>query len=227
MADQGAFGRVYLIKQSEKHFGPHSDWFWDVTRSGGGVLMDMGCHGIAFCYWFLGRSKIKSVYAHLATHVHGDKTQGDDDAVCILEFETGAVGLVENSWARRGGMDDRVEVYGEGGVTYANLHMGNALPTYSEYGFGYAVEKAPTTKGWTWPVFDELWNYGFPQEMRHFARCVRGKEELQSTGEDGRVVLEAIFAAYESAGRGARVALPYRPEDGRLPVEGWLGPLPR
>ena len=48
MADQGAFGDVYLVKQWEKHSGPHADWFWDVEQSGGGVLMDMGCHGIAF-----------------------------------------------------------------------------------------------------------------------------------------------------------------------------------
>jgi myo-inositol 2-dehydrogenase/D-chiro-inositol 1-dehydrogenase len=99
MADQGAFGKVYLVKQSEKHFGPHNDWFWE------------------------------------------------DDSICILEFANGAVGLVENSWARRGGMDDRIEVFGEGGVTHANLHMGNALPTYSEHGYGYAVEKAPSTRG--------------------------------------------------------------------------------
>ena len=25
MADQGAFGKVYLVKQSEKHFGPHAN----------------------------------------------------------------------------------------------------------------------------------------------------------------------------------------------------------
>ncbi len=55
MADEGAFGKVYLVKQSEKHFGPHSPWFWDANRSGGGALMDLGCHGIAFCYWFLNR----------------------------------------------------------------------------------------------------------------------------------------------------------------------------
>jgi myo-inositol 2-dehydrogenase/D-chiro-inositol 1-dehydrogenase len=48
MAKQGAFGTVYLVKQSEKHFGPHAPWFWDVDKSGGGVFMDMGCHGIAF-----------------------------------------------------------------------------------------------------------------------------------------------------------------------------------
>jgi myo-inositol 2-dehydrogenase/D-chiro-inositol 1-dehydrogenase len=223
MADQGAFGKVYLVKQSEKHFGPHSQWFWDVERSGGGVLMDMGCHGIAFCYWFLGRSPIRTVYAQLGTYVHRDKTKGDDDALCILEFENGAVGLIETSWARRGGMDDRTEVYGEGGVTYANLMMGNALPTYSEYGFGYAVEKAPTTKGWTYPVYEELWNYGFPQEMRHFARCVRGQESPQATGEDGRVVLEAIFAGYASAGAGRKMPLPYSAEPNALPIHGWLG----
>jgi myo-inositol 2-dehydrogenase / D-chiro-inositol 1-dehydrogenase len=225
MADQGAFGKVYMVKQSEKHFGPHTEWFWDVSRSGGGVFMDMGCHGIAFCYWFLGRPKIKSVLCHMATHVHADKTQGEDDSICILEFEGGAVGLIEDSWARRGGMQDRIEVFGEGGSTVADLHMGNALPTYSEYGYGYAVEKAPSTQGWSWPVFEELWNYGFPQEMRHFARCIRGKEQPQSTGEDGRVVQEILFAGYQSAGSGQKIALPFRPPADKLPIEMWKGHL--
>jgi len=222
LADEGAFGKIYLVKQSEKHFGPHGDWFWDLNRSGGGVFMDMGCHGIAFCYWFLGRPQIKSVQCQMGTYVHGDKTECEDNSICILEFSNGSVGLVENSWARRGGMDDRIEVYGEGGVTYANLHMGNALPTYSEYGFGYAVEKAPETKGWSYPVFEELWNYGFPQEMHHFARCVRGKEEAQSTGEDGRAIQEALYAGYESAGKGCKVELPFRPAGVRRPIDLWL-----
>ena len=60
-------------------------------------------------------------------------------------------------------------------MTYANLHMGNALPTYSENGYGYAVEKAPTTKGWTYPVFEELWNYGTPQELIAF-RAMRARQ---------------------------------------------------
>lgn len=225
MADQGAFGKVYLVKQSEKHFGPHAHWFWDVERSGGGVFMDMGCHGIAFCYWFLGRPCIQNVLCQMGTYVHREITKGDDNCFCILEFENGAVGMVEDSWARRGGMDDRIEVYGEGGVTYATLHMDIAAPTYSEYGYGYAVEKAPTTKGWSYPVYEELWNYGFPQEMRHFARCVRGKEEPQATGEDGRLVLEVLYAGYRSAGIGSKVALPYRPpQDCMRPIDLWLNP---
>jgi predicted dehydrogenase len=224
MADHGAFGKIYQVKQSEKHSGAHSPWFWDAGKSGGGVFMDMGCHGIAFCYWFLNRSPIKRVLCHMGTYVHTEAPGLEDDSICILEFENGAVGVVENSWARRGGMDDRIEVYGEGGVTYANLHMGNALPTYSEYGYGYAVEKAPTTKGWSYPVFEELWNYGFPQEMRHFARCVRGKDQPQATGDDGRVVMEALCAGYASAGRGATVELPFRPKGVKRPVDLWLNP---
>lgn len=154
MADDGAFGKIHLVKQSEKHFGPHAAWFWDVDLCGGGALMDLGCHGIAFCYWFLGRPAIQSVYCQMGTYVHADKTRGDDEAFCILEFESGALGIIQDSWGRRGGMDDRIEVYGSDGVTYANLHMGNALPTYSENGYGYAVEKAPSTKGWSYPVFE-------------------------------------------------------------------------
>ena len=221
MADSGGFGKVHLIKQSEKHFGPHSDWFWDVNQSGGGALLDLGCHGIAFAHWFLNKPRLLTVNAHLGTYVHGEKTQADDEAVTILEFEGSAFAIIENSWARRGGMDDRIEVYGEGGLTIANLLMGNALPTYSEYGVGYAVEKAPTTTGWLYPVFEEAWNYGFPQEMRHFARCIRGLESCITTGEDGRLVLEAVYAAYAAAGLGQKVSFPYKPTQA-LPIAEWL-----
>ena len=224
MADEGAFGRVHLVKQGEKHSGPHADWFWDVDRSGGGALMDLGCHGIAFCWWFLGKPNVRSVYAQLSTQRHGDRTRGDDEALTIIEFEGGAVGVVENSWTKPGGMYDAVEVYGDRGQTYADLLMGNALPTYSEGGYGYAVEKAPSTRGWSYPVFEEHWNYGFPQEMRHFARCVRGKETPISDGETGRVVQEVLYAAYASAGLGRKVTLPFRPRGVARPIDLWKHP---
>src|SRR2546430_2395992 len=46
LLDSGALGEATLIKQSEKHDGPHAGHFWNVNRSGGGVTMDMGCHAI-------------------------------------------------------------------------------------------------------------------------------------------------------------------------------------
>ena len=130
MADEGAFGRIHLVKQSERHSGPHSPWFRDLRQAGGGVFMDMGCHGIAFCYWFLGRSPVATVYCQMNAQAAQGPEALEDNSLCILEFENGAIGLVENSWTRTGGMDDRIEVYGSRGLTLADLHMGNALPTY-------------------------------------------------------------------------------------------------
>ena len=166
---------------------------------------------------------IRGLADKLQQRAHGGPSRALQRHLRILagEFENGAVGLVEDSWARRGGMDDCIEVYGNGGVTYADLHMGNALPTYSESGYGYAVEKAPTTQGWTYPVFEELWNYGFPQEMRHFARCVRGKEEPIATGEVGRLVQEVLCAAYQSARLGCKVRLPFRAQRVKKPIDLW------
>ncbi|HRE05545.1 MAG TPA: Gfo/Idh/MocA family oxidoreductase [Opitutaceae bacterium] len=95
LLDSGALGRPTLLKQMEKHDGPHAAHFWDVERSGGGVTMDMGCHAIEFFRWMLGRPPIKSVYAQMDTLVHGDKTRGDDNAILILEFANGVTCVAE------------------------------------------------------------------------------------------------------------------------------------
>jgi predicted dehydrogenase len=223
LVEEGALGRVFLVKQSEEHFGPHMPWFWDVEQSGGGVLLDMGCHSIEYARCVFGKPKVKSVLASLGTYVHGDKTKGEDHSLCIVEYEGGKVALAENSWAKPGGVDDRCEICGSGGFTRADLLRGSALLTYSEPGYGYAVEKAATTQGYTFTMFEEIWNYGFPQEMAHFVRCVKGEETPVETGEDGREVLRIICAAYESAGTGRRIDWPYQPPKVDKPIDLWLG----
>lgn len=209
LLDEGALGKPVLLKQSEKHDGPHAPHFWDVERSGGGVTMDMACHGIEFFRWVLGRPKIKSVYAQMGTYVHTDKTIGDDNAIIILEFENGVIAMAEESWTKLGGMDDRAEIHGSEGVAYADVLQGNSIQTYSQQGIGYAVEKAGNTVGWSYVMYEEAWNYGFPQEFAHFTDCIKNDKQPLVTGEDGRAVLEVIFAAYESAGTGRKVELPF------------------
>lgn len=221
LVDEGALGKPFLVKQSEEHNGPHMPWFWDVTQSGGGVLLDMGCHSIEYARWVFGKPAVKSVIANLGTYVHQDKTLGEDHSFCIVEFEGGYVGLAENSWAKVGGVDDRCEIYGSTGFTRADLLRGNSLLTYSGEGYGYAVEKADNTRGYSFTMFEEIWNYGFPQEMRHFCRCVMGLEQPIETGEDGREVLKIICAAYQSAGTGQRIEWPYEPPPVDRPIDLW------
>jgi myo-inositol 2-dehydrogenase/D-chiro-inositol 1-dehydrogenase len=255
LLDEGALGVPYLIKQSEKHDGPHAAWFWDVNRSGGGVTMDMGCHAFEFFRWMLGKPRGSrhtysksatdlqtqshetpigfivplekpraiSVYADMGTFVHKDKTQGDDNAILIVRFQTDdgeCIGMAEESWAKKGGMDDTAEVHGSAGVAYADLFQGNAILAYSDTGYAYAAEKAGTTRGWSFAAFEELWNYGFPQEFAHFIDCVANNKEPLETGEDGRAVLEIILAAYASAGQGKKIHLPF-PSTASRPIDLW------
>lgn len=225
LLDDGALGFPTLVKQMEKHDGPHAAHFWDVDRSGGGVAMDMGCHAIEFFRWMLGKPPIKSVYAQLSTQVHADKTRGEDNALILVEFENGCIGLAEESWTKLGGMDDRAELYGSDGVAFADLLRGTSIVTYSGKGYDYAVEKARTTTGWSFTIYEEAWNYGFPQEMAHFVDCVQNDKQPLETGEDGRAVLEVLMAAYQSAGSGQKIALPFA-TDARRPFDLWKNPQP-
>ncbi len=220
LLDSGALGKPTLLKQSEKHDGPHADHFYNVERSGGGVTMDMGCHAIAFFRWLLANQPITSVYSQMNTFVHGDRTRGDDNALIVLEFEGGCVALAEESWTKLGGMDDRAEIQGTEGVAYADLLQGNSIQTYSRTGYDYAVEKAGSTRGWSYTIYEEAWNYGFPQEIAHFLECIRDDQTPIVTGEDGRAVLEVLFAAYASAGQGRKVHLPFQTQASR-PVDLW------
>jgi predicted dehydrogenase len=52
--------------------------------------------------------------------------------------------------------------------------------------------------------------------------CIQQGKQPSLTGEDGRAVLEVIFAAYESARTGQRVSLPFE-SDARRPIDLWLG----
>jgi len=220
LLDEGALGQPVLLKQSEKHDGPHAPHFWDVERAGGGVTMDMGCHAIQFFRWLNNRNPIASVYAQMSTSVHAEKTRGDDNAIIILEFANGVLAVAEESWTKKGGMDDRAEIHGSEGVAYADVLQGNSIQTYSARGVGYAVEKAGSTVGWSYTMYEEVWNYGFPQELAHFVRCVQRDEPPLVTGEDGRAVLEVIHAAYASAGTGRKIALPF-PSDADRPYKLW------
>ena len=50
----GSIGKVLWARSREAHGGPHSAWFWDRARSGGGAIVDLGCHCIEIARRFIG-----------------------------------------------------------------------------------------------------------------------------------------------------------------------------
>jgi len=215
---RGRVGTPFLVKQAQCHGGPYSPWFWDVSRAGGGVMMDMGCHSISAICWIMGGWP-EAVTATMGRYAHAEKGMGEDHSTVILHFPDGAMGIAENSWAMPGG-NDYLEVYGPKGRLVANLERGPAISMYTAAD-EESAGSAASQPGWQYPMYEEAWQFGFPQELQHFADVVAGKTELRSSGEDGRKVLEIVCAAYESARTGRRTWLPFR-SDYAKPIDHWL-----
>lgn len=219
LCQSGSLGKIYSIKHSQKHDGPHSAWFWDVEKTGGGVVMDMGCHTFGFLRWLTDNAEVESIYSEMGTYMHKDKTKGEDNAITIIKFKGGVIGVSEVSWAKKGGYDDRAEVYGLEGISFAD--MSSSLKTYSEIGFEYVSEKAPISLGWSYPIFEEEWQSGFPQMFAHFIDCIKNNKRPLFTGEDGKAVLEMVYVAYASAREGKKIKLPFR-SNAPKPIDLWL-----
>lgn len=110
----GAIGDVTWVRSRETHPGPHSAWFWDGRLTGGGAIIDLGCHCIEIIRNFVGKgNRPVEVLCHTDTLVH--PIADEDNAVALIRFESGAIGQFEVSWTFRGGMDLRDEVAGTTG----------------------------------------------------------------------------------------------------------------
>ena len=70
-------------------------------------------------------------------------------------------------------------------------------------GYDYAMEKAGSSTGWSF-TYLRGFNQGYPHELAHFIKCVREDLTPKVTGEDGRAVLEMLYASYASAASGKR-----------------------
>jgi predicted dehydrogenase len=206
--DNGGIGRVLWVRSRESHGGPHSPHFWDVTKTGGGAMNDLACHCIEAARYFFGKQdRIVEVMAWGARLVHHDKTEGEDNALLMLKFESGGFGHCELSWTTRGGLDLRNEVHGSEGSIFTDVTRGTPIAAFTTKGAGYIVEKADLDFGWTRPLPEEAFAYGYQAEMRHFVECVRDGHAPRETYEDGYAVNCILDAGYESmrAGKWTRV----------------------
>jgi predicted dehydrogenase len=55
---------------------------------------------------------VNSASAEVGTFVHHQRTRAEDHAIVTLRFEGRRAALIEASWAKPGGMDDRAEILG-------------------------------------------------------------------------------------------------------------------
>lgn len=194
----GAIGKVLWVRSRETHPGPHSDWFWNKQSSGGGAIVDLGCHCIQIARNFIGKDiRPVEVVCWGDTQVH--PIEAEDHAIGLVRYENGAIGQFEVSWAFRGGMDLRDEVAGTEGTIWLNHWLRTGMEMYTAVGqSGYVAEKAEGTTGWLFPVGDECSALGYADMFTDMLDALDRGTEPRETLYDGYVVNAIIDAAYRS-----------------------------
>lgn len=199
LIETGGLGQVNWFRSREAHSGPHGEWFWDGELSGGGVLQDLGPHCIEAARYFFGKGKkIEEVFARGQNLAHEDKTELEDSAILIMKFEGGGMANIEVSWASRGGLDLRNEVYGTEGSVFTDVTGSTPINAFTRKEANYVLEKGEVDQGWLSPVPEEAFSYGYQGEMKHFVERVKNNEEPRETFEDGYKVNVILDAAYRS-----------------------------
>ena len=213
---EGAIGEVLYLKAKEVHNGSHSPFAKKISTCGGGSLIHLGIHPVGYAIYLLGGEGNpvvevvgKTTGGLAGNYVHKD-FEGEDWAVGVLKFQDGRHAFVEGNYITVGGMDDVIEVYGTEGVIKVALTFGSNVDVYSRKGYGYAIEKADFTHGWTKPAVDEFYNLGYVREIAYFMDCIL-KDEQPKFGVDGAAglaCLKVIEALYRSAAEGRTVSGP-------------------
>ena len=194
----GAIGNVLWVRSRETHPGPHSDWFWNKELSGGGAIIDMGCHCIEIARNFIGKDiRPLEVICWADTQVHPIETE--DHAIGLVRYENGAIGQFEVSWAFRGGMDLRDEVAGTEGTIWLNHWLRTGFEIFSAGGqAGYVAEKSESSQGWLFPVGDEPSALGYTDMFAEMLGALESQRAPTETFYDGYVVNAIMDAAYHS-----------------------------
>ncbi|HEY4945872.1 MAG TPA: Gfo/Idh/MocA family oxidoreductase [Candidatus Limnocylindrales bacterium] len=198
-ARAGAIGDVTWVRSRETHPGPHSAWFWDGRLTGGGAIIDLGCHCIEIIRSFVGKgNRPVEVMCTTDTLVH--PIADEDNAIALIRFESGAIGQFEVSWTFRGGMDLRDEVAGTHGTIWINHFLRTGFEIFSAgTTSGYVAEKAESTAGWLFPVGDEVSELGYVDMFTDMFRAMDEGGVPQETFYDGYVVNAVMDACYRSA----------------------------
>ena len=210
----GALGKVLWARSRETHGGPHSDWFWKKELSGGGAIVDMGCHCIEIARSFIGKdNRPLEVTCWADTQVH--PIEAEDHAVGLVRYDNGAIGQFEVSWTFRGGMDLRDEISGTDGTIWLNHWLRTGFEMFTGVGQGgYVAEKAEGDTGWLFPVGDEVGSLGYvPMFIDMFNAMDAGRRPVEDF-YDGYIVNAIIDACYK-----ATVSKKWEPVE----IKSWRG----
>ncbi|MFC7070487.1 Gfo/Idh/MocA family protein [Halobaculum lipolyticum] len=229
-------GRPYLARSQAEHGGPHSGWFWDGQKQGGGALTDMLCHSLGGNDYLLrdpeaeGQLEPVSVTADTETlkwaresyaeelqeryGVDYEEHPSEDYARVTVRYEDAAgnpvVSEATGSWCFVGsGVSRHIELLGPEYSGQVRSDDDSSSVFFSDAlgdGDGWA-EKQTATSGRMPIAAATVVTGGFVAENRDAIRAFSAGENATFDLFDGERILRLCMAAYKAAEDGTRVEL--------------------
>jgi len=190
--DKGLLGKITLMRARiahsaalDKWFSGGSAWFADEPLAGGGALFDLGCHTTDVMRWFMGAPR--SFIAKLQNF--SEAYPIDDNSAAVIEFESGALGILDTGWVHRAGPNP-YEIYGTEGYMGMNTSPDGGLTLMS------TKLEADGIRGTIRPTnLPEA----LPAPMDQWISAILHGTPMTITVEDGRNLTEMLEGIYTAA----------------------------
>ncbi len=192
----GRIGEPHILRITSRDPGPPPI---EYVRVSGGIFMDMMIHDFDMARYLIG-DEVEEVYAVGGVRVDPaiGKAGDLDTAVVTLKFRGGVFGTIDNSRRAVYGYDQRVEVFGSGGM--ASAENNTATRTHLSTGDGIRGE-LPLN------FFMDRYIDSYIIEMQAFVESVLEDREPPVVGLDGRIPVVMGQAARRSVEQGRPVRL--------------------
>ena len=194
----GKLGRILLVEASVKWYRPpeyysNSKWRGTLRLDGGGALMNQGIHTVDLLLYLLG--DINRVQAVTKTALH--KIESEDTCVATLEFEDGAVGVLQSTTAAFPGYARKVEVTGSEGTVCLEQDRITRIDLKTPLKDGLQTEPADQNASANSPVVSDV--RGHQRILEDFVKSIETGTAAVCSGDEGRRSLAVVEAIYRSA----------------------------
>ena len=192
----GKLGRIISCSGSVKWWRSQAYYDKDAWRGtlalDGGALANQGIHTLDQMLWLAGPVE-EGEFARLTTESHN--MEGDDVALVVLRYASGALGTLEVTTCCRPDLATRIEIYGEHGAAALRDAEVTAFGASGEDLLATLADKGEQTGGGTEPFDISL--AGHRAQIIDFYDAVRSNRPPAVDGHEGRKAVELLTRIYE------------------------------
>ncbi|AJY73438.1 Gfo/Idh/MocA family protein [Paenibacillus beijingensis] len=194
MLEKGLLGDLTLVRVRLSHNGATAGWlpehFFNPAESGGGAMIDLGCHPMYLTRLFLGKpARVQAAYGYVTGR------EAEDNAVAVLQYDNGAIGIVEAGFVNAHSPFS-IEVHGKDGTLLFSTHDNQLM---------FRSSRQTGTGQPEWSVIDKLPNVpgAFQIWVTHIKEGTRADENIRLAAD----LTSLMEASNRSAKEGRTVAL--------------------